>query len=394
MPQASICHFFTAGLLLMTVSGVDQQQQRRQRVGVVGASLGGLAAANVFVQLGYEVHVFERSETSFEDKGSGLGFVDVDLWQRLRGGRMTRRGRQASRQQGAFYYGDHWKFLYAGLPDGTVRFGTSIDHLGDTPYNRPTINGEAYDLAIIADGGWSGLQRYVTETQPKYAGYVGWRGGVKASEVPWFDAFGIYKNGIYDTIVLPLAKDNGETLTGGGAFIATPEAEIVRPEVGAARHGTANDEKRAERKAYAAEIPDWFLPLYQQKFGGHAGGDLARLFATIVRRGELKAYPQFEYVAERVTTGRLVLVGDAAHMASPRTAAGAHTAVLDAVALREAFATVGPHEIDRALAVYGPDGAERARQLYMRSREVSRAFVPAGGISAVVSPSAAVCGGR
>jgi 2-polyprenyl-6-methoxyphenol hydroxylase-like FAD-dependent oxidoreductase len=38
--------------------------------------------------------------------------------------------------------------------------------------NRPTIAGEVFDLAIIADGSWSMLRsRYFAPEVPKYAGW-------------------------------------------------------------------------------------------------------------------------------------------------------------------------------------------------------------------------------
>ena len=59
------------------------------KVAVVGGSLGGLAAANVFSRLGASVTVFERSPASLEKRGACLGFVDVNLWEKIRGKRMT-----------------------------------------------------------------------------------------------------------------------------------------------------------------------------------------------------------------------------------------------------------------------------------------------------------------
>lgn len=402
-------------------------------VAIVGASVGGLAAANVLHQYGARVTVFERAAHTFEAKGSGLGYCDTRLWEELRGARMIRRGQRAHRRQGAFYYGDLWRFLRSGLPgststrsDGgdttkatssasgggdaggpgtpstgaTLRLGHSVtaEELGDDPA-KPTIDSRVYDLVVIADGGFSGLRRLLTSSEPQYAGYAVWRGMVDASAVPGFDAFGVWKNGVFDTIAMPLVKDRSSSDSiVFGVFIEAPEAEMValqgRPRAGAARHDTDSD--AAAGRAF--EAPDWFLPLYRKQFGGHAGGELVRLMEAAVASGVLRCHPQYEYAADVVARGRLVMVGDAAHMASPRTAVGAHTAVLDAMGLREAFAPVpggasSALNIDRALERYAAGGLERARALYRRSREVSAEFVHGGGVEPV-SPALLVGAAR
>ena len=66
-------------------------------------------------------------------------------------------------------------------------------------------------------------------------------------------------------------------------------------------------------------------------------------------------------------------------MVSPRTAQGAHTAVLDALGLIQAFAgPVGASDganwsavVQKALAAYEPLALDRARQLYELSLERS-----------------------
>ena len=103
-------------------------------VAIVGGSLTGLAAANVFHRLGISVTVYEKFSQPLHDRGSSLGFVDVQLWEYLRGQRMTRMGAQAHRSQGAYYYGDLWRFLYEGLPEDCVKFNHVIHDLG-TLYN-------------------------------------------------------------------------------------------------------------------------------------------------------------------------------------------------------------------------------------------------------------------
>lgn len=356
-------------------------QCANMRVAVVGGSLGGLGAANVFHRLGASVTVFEKRPQSFENLGSGMGFVDVDLWQQIRGAQFIRRGQQAHRGQGAFYYGDLWSFLYAGLPAGSVKFGQTVEDLGDN-VDAPTINGELFDIVIVADGGWSQLRsKYVDPLVPEYAGYQGIRGTIDASQLPGFATRGYHEsNGIYDSMILPVPTCDGRNLYMGGIFVATPESEIRRPEAGAHRHaGSATKTKTA---------PEWLLPLVEKLFGDRVNGDIVRFFKAAVAQGTILPSPQFEHGVTRAVNGRVVVIGDAAHMASPRTAAGAHTAMLDAQGLFDAFQ--GDVGIDTALQMYNKGGVERAQALYSRSRQVSRAFLPRQGKQAVVSPASLV----
>mmetsp|Transcript_120746 Transcript_120746/g.219597 ORF Transcript_120746/g.219597 Transcript_120746/m.219597 type:complete len:324 (-) Transcript_120746:115-1086(-) len=301
------------------------------------------------------------------------------MWQALRGARMMRRGHQAlnDRSQGSFFYGDLWRFLYSGLPEGTVQFDHAVEDLGND-VECPTIDGEVFDLAILADGGWSKLRRYVTSTQPEYAGYVAWRGQVDAVDFPkGFDAFGMYTNGPFNTLALPMCKDDGRDVLIGGLFLATPEDEVVHPEAGASRRG--------DEGAKSSTVPEWFLPFYKKHFGRDVGGKLVKLFEAIMTKGDLKPHPHYDYAADKVNAGRVLLVGDAAHMASPALAAGANMAVSDALALREAFGSGSG--LEDALRVYSRDALRRARKLHMQILAVRPQFLPNGGLAAVQSPS-------
>ena len=154
-------------------------------VAIVGGSLTGLAAANVFHRLGISVTVFEKFSRPLHDRGSSLGFVDVQLWEYLRGQRMTRMGAQAHRSQGAYYYGDLWRFLYEGLPEDCVKFNQIIHDLGVDPM-KPTINDQVFDAVIVADGGFSSLRKYVTgdDKQPEYAGHMIYRARLAVEDYP------------------------------------------------------------------------------------------------------------------------------------------------------------------------------------------------------------------
>ena len=59
--------------------------ERPLRVGIVGGSIGGLAAATGFFRLGAEVRVFEKAPQPFNGRGGSIGYCNVPLWESLRG---------------------------------------------------------------------------------------------------------------------------------------------------------------------------------------------------------------------------------------------------------------------------------------------------------------------
>ncbi|CAB9529878.1 hydroxynicotinate 3-monooxygenase [Seminavis robusta] len=364
---------------------------------IVGGSLGGLAAARALSQTGWSVDVYERSPTELSQKGSGLGFVHVPAWESLTQRPMIRRQVRASRAQGSYFYGDLWSYLYQRLLEEEetvkVHFGQPITELHGT-VEAPVIHHQNYDLVVLADGGFSALRHHVLgeRAKPEYAGYVVWRGSVAVSKLPSHlrrdlkHVEGVYKNGIYDTIVLKMAKDNGDDIWTMGTFVATPESDLARynwnkDKDGKSRHGGISDNNNNKPSV----VPDWFLEHMTQQFP-----HLVPLMEQMMQQGEIQPHPQYEFGnIDKVHKGRVLLLGDAAHMASPRTAVGAHTAILDALALRDAMEHLQENDdltIDNALDLYSREGLAHARQLYARTREVSQDFVPKGNLDKLISP--------
>lgn len=333
-------------------------------IGIVGGSLAGLAAANVLHRLGHAVRVYEKYDEPLDARGSSLGYVDNALWEYIKGAPMMRLGRRAHRVQGAYYYGDLWRFLYDGLPPDIVRFGTTVSELGPQPLTQPSIDGETFDAVIIADGGFSSLRHYVnsTEQQPEYAGQVVFRTKVDRREFADFAGEGGYMEARTFAMMLKVAQDDGREWIMGGIGVGVPESEVLRPDAGANRQDMTATQP----------LPEWFLPYARRVFRMHP--HLVRWLDLAHAKGKITMQPLFEFKADRVTNGRLLMIGDAAHMASPRTAAGAHTGVLDAAGIADAFID-HPANIDQAIAAYDPAGRQRARDLYARSKEVSRPLV-------------------
>ena len=241
---------------------------------------------------------------------------------------------------------------------------------------------------MIADGGWSSLRsRYFAPAgSPEYAGHQVWRFRVEAKHVPGFQAYGAFESGHYFSIMLDISFNDGRQWIMGGTAIAAEESAVVRPAPGGSRQAPPEGNS-------STPPPAWFLPFFETKFAHAAGGELVRVMRAAAAHGKISpALPQYEYAAPRVVAGRLVLLGDAAHMASPRTGAGAHTAVLDAAALGEAFAGAARSGgggggggggapgalVDRALAAYAPPAVQRAAALVARSRQLSAAVAAPG----------------
>ena len=330
----------------------------RGSVAVVGGSIAGLAAANVLAQRGFEVTVFERFPTGFESRGGGLGGVDRQLYESIRADGATLR----QHGPGGWFYGDLWRYLRGGLPDDAVRHGVAVADVGDVA--APTVDGAAYDFVVVADGGWSSLRRFVVgDQQPVYSGYCLWRGLMDLERAPSFRSFGGHRSGYFDTGGFPISCADGRTLYNGGFYLRMPEDEVARPASGAARQ--VGEKKRA--------LPDWYLPLYEKLWSHVNGGELVRLWRAMATHGKITQHAVWEFCADRVVNGRVVIIGDAAHMASPRTGAGAYTGLLDAHGLGVAFDRHG--DVDAALAAYAVDGKRRANELHRASLNVKRQFV-------------------
>jgi 2-polyprenyl-6-methoxyphenol hydroxylase-like FAD-dependent oxidoreductase len=67
----------------------------------------------------------------------------------------------------------------------------------------------------------------------------------------------------------------------------------------------------------------------------------AALVRAAMEAGALSLHPVYEHVPDRLASGRIALAGDAAHLASPITGSGGRMALLDALALADAFAAEG-----------------------------------------------------
>ncbi len=251
--------------------------------------------------------------------------------------------------------------------------------LADGNINRPSLVVDGvrheYHMLVAADGGWSNIRsKYIEpDSQPVYAGYVLFRGLVDTKHLPGFNHWGFHGKGQVVTGGYKVRGPQNEAMANVGLYIAVPSDDAAAADPG----------KRFEGRQIASSRhvpPAWFTPLVRQLFGH----EWARVWSAVASSGKFSPHPVYEYRAQAAVAGRVLLLGDAAHMASPNTGSGARAAFADALALRhcliQSFAAGGGEEasvkIDAALQVYNNDVVDRGRQLLQLSHHVGQRYLP------------------
>ena len=330
------------------------------KVAIIGSSIGGLSAANVLNRLGFEVTIFEAFSEGFHNRGGALGSVDIKLLQIII---PTGTVQKPIRNHGHFY-GDLWQYLFEDLPKSSVKFGVDIQEKINPESLKPTleIKGrfQEFDLIIGADGGKSTLRKYVTDATPQYAGYTLWRTLLSTDKIGYPPSGRKTINGVqYETLGFPFVGAKNESFWNCGVYMAMPESEVEKP----SRNRQVNTQN-------FKQIPDWFLPFIDQLFDKPT----LKFWETAIQHGKVSPHAVWEFVTEKVTQNRIILLGDAGHLASPRTGAGAYTAMVDAVILEAAFKQ--SETIEEALKLYNDNTVKRGKDLYERSRKSASYFAP------------------
>jgi 2-polyprenyl-6-methoxyphenol hydroxylase-like FAD-dependent oxidoreductase len=174
----------------------------RPRALVIGGSVGGLFAAHLLRATGFDVLVCERVAGDLGDRGAGIGTREELFSVMRRIGLPAEtlhgvavRGRIGLAADGGVIHGapvpavtSAWsrigRPLRRALPDDCYAAGqklTRLEQAGDQ-VTAEFADGmrDAADLLVAADGLHSTVrQQLLPEIEPRYAGYVAWRGVVR-----------------------------------------------------------------------------------------------------------------------------------------------------------------------------------------------------------------------
>lgn len=129
-----------------------------------------------------------------------------------------------------------------------------------------------------------------------------------------------------------------------------------------------------QRSLRAADIPE---ATYAQLAGEAVRrwpAPWAQAIENSIARRAVTATPISEYLPDRLVDGRLVLVGDAAHVPTPMTGGGFATSLDDAHVLADTVTPSRGADVPDSLLAYERQRLEPARRLVRSGQQFSHAF--------------------
>ncbi len=321
--------------------------KRAERVLIVGGGIGGLTAAIALGRQGIETEILERSRSG-DETGAGiqlgpnatralkaLGLLDgiasiafrpeaIWLHDGLSGRKLTAMplGRPVEQRYGAPYLTLHRADLHtalarvaAGMPNVTLRNGFDVAQVethGCNVVARAAGGSDATGTSLIgADGIWSTVRPCIRRAAClRHTGATAWRALLpRKSLSPPFDAPAV---GLW---LGPRAHLVHYPLRGGGDLNL-----VAVTEGGAARQG-------------------WNEPADSRTLLAHFAGWSREAMRLLEQAQAWRSWSLYRLTGlDRYTTGRVVLLGDAAHPVLPYLAQGAALAIEDAVTLAACIA--------------------------------------------------------
>ncbi|HCU90416.1 MAG TPA: hypothetical protein DGR97_10750 [Gammaproteobacteria bacterium] len=348
------------------MSKIGSSETENLKVGIVGGSIAGCAAAVELSRAGFDVTLFERSGNELKDRGAGIGvppsvvetFISRDLVDHdipyFRLDKMSRIWRSADEpyhgyvawdqpaQLGVLNWGGLYNNLRARVPDAIYRPNHNVVALQQTNPQQVEVilaNGAThkFDLVVCADGYTSlGRSTLFPDVTVDYAGYVLWRGFIMEREIgkpkPLDDGVRCLGypggHGIFYFVPGPDGSiEPGERLVNWGMYITIPETEIA---------DFLTDKQGIKRTGSLS--PGSMPTATQRSLKDQARERIPDYYADIVEKSpDTFVYSIYDCQVPAYRIGRICLAGDAGAFARPHSAAGALKGINDSVTLADAL---------------------------------------------------------
>lgn len=344
---------------------------------IVGASLAGLMTALALSRHGLSIVLLERSNDT--DRTGAALQVGYGLLERLTG------RRHPSGQLGSGV--QTWQAVHAGLrsaieetPDIAVLQNARVEHVGQDEHGAWAIatDQRRFDARVVigADGYQSVVRREVSPERPhaNFANYLAWVGF--ADEAALTSRFppdlAILEQGEYLLLGFPLPDADGGSMPGrrrvGWAWYDAGHNAILR-ETGAVEGSLVRHSLRP------GDMPDALFDELAVIARRQWPSPWREAILDCIARRAVLGTPVVEYVPDRLVSGRLCLVGDAAHVATPMTGNGFAAAATDAMTLAEFLDEDAIHgDPEDALRGYESARLRDVRALVQSGQRFSRDF--------------------
>ena len=376
------------------MTNVDHSDSRRALI--IGGSLGGLFAGNLLRRIGWDVEIFERSAKDLDSRGGGIVLQPevVEVFRRARVDIRTvelgvqSRYRTVLRPDGstqskhfAPQTQTSWSLVYttlkAAFGDPSYHQAKTLVKIDQDPEVR-TVTAHFEDgtcatgnLLVGADGGNSTVrQQFWPAMRPTYAGYLAWRGLIPEDDMP--RAAREILHGDFG-----FANNKGSHILG---YLVPGEQNDFRPghrlynwvwyRVADERMlGEIMIDRNGDLRGYA--VPEGLLA---DRWGEHLHRDAQELLPPPFREVVEATRQPFaqairDLASDHMVAGRVVIIGDAAAIPRPHTAASTSKAAANALALADEL-QASPNEVIDALALWEPPQVALGKYLRQQGSQV------------------------
>jgi 2-polyprenyl-6-methoxyphenol hydroxylase-like FAD-dependent oxidoreductase len=361
---------------------------------IIGGSMAGLSAGIALNCKGFETHIYEKSSPDMKTRGAGLviqpdmidyliahGITSKELFgvpatktQIL--DRFGRAGLKYANKITSFTSWDHtWQQLKNHYPRENYHFSHTVEKIEQredkvyVTFTDGTMTDA--DLLIGADGYHSVVREHLFPgLLPKYAGYIAYRGLVSetlltAEEITFFEnkmTLYEYHNSRIMAFLIP--GTDGE-LTKGKRILnwvwSCNKSDASLHNLMLDKNGKQRDFSLPQKFMTEDNITEVY---------NSASLELPERFSTIVRRTEFPfAQAIVDLSVPKMFDGRIVLIGDAAFVVRPHTAAGTAKASRDAIALADSLQY--HKEIQTALELWEVIRKREIQQLAQHGKELA-----------------------
>ncbi len=371
---------------------------------VIGGSLAGLFAGTLLRSIGWQVDIYERSPHTLDSRGGGV-VLQPDVVEAFQRTGIPHEALGVLAQERYYLQRDgniHQMPMRQTLTSWNLLYGNLRQHFPDAHYHQGKVltnfqregeqivavfadgTHEISDLLIGADGPNSTIRQQMLPTySPRYAGYVGYRGLVNESDLDpetaaiFTERFVFYQFRNSHILQYVIPGENESLVPGERRFnwvwYVNYDETTELPDILRDKHGKQRD--------YSIP-PGMMAPAVEHQMRSYANRMLVPPFQKLVAATK-EPFVQaiLDLGVPQMAFDRIALLGDAAFIPRPHTAASVSKGAANAIALADALIAHN-HDVPGALNAWeteqlrlgmhlwkvGQDLGERSQFMYGTDR--------------------------